>query len=29
MEQFTIEGFNAPFRLDGDISGDGIMLYVR
>ena len=29
MDQFKIHGFNAPFRLDCDINGGDIMLYVR
>ena len=29
MDQFKIEGFNAPFRFDHDTTGSGIMLYVR
>ena len=29
MGRFEIEGFNAPFKIDRDINGDGIMLYVR
>ena len=29
MSQLKIEGINAPFRLDCDSSGRGIMLHVR
>lgn len=29
MSQLKIEGINAPFRLDCDSSGSGIMLHVR
>ena len=28
-QQFPIEGFNIPFRLDGNRYGGGLLLYVR
>ena len=27
--QFFIEGFSTPYRLDRDLNGGGILLYVR
>ena len=29
LGQFKVNGFNAPFRLDRNINGGGIMLFVR
>ena len=29
LGQFKINGFNAPFRLDRNSNGGGIMLFVR
>ena len=28
LDQFRINGFNAPFRVDRNINGGGIMLFV-
>ena len=29
INQFIIDGYNAPFRLDHNKNGGGIMLFVR
>ena len=29
IENFLINGFSRPYRIDQSSSGDGIMLYVR
>ena len=29
VSQFNVEGFSAPFRLDQNINGGGIILYIR
>ena len=29
LAQFKVNGFNAPFRLDRNSNGGGIMLFVR
>ena len=29
LNQFKVNGFNAPFRLDHSSNGPGIMLFVR